>query len=195
MVDVLTELKLLDRSEIVWSAHSQQHTHSHSHTQRTTNEQHSVPPSPSSSLNDDPCLFLLVCSCFVWMWWCVRAGDTVNTILSGPACDESSISAIGQQPQHNAAHARVHESSYPSAHPIRFLCCSDAVAHFRSLVCLCVVVVALLSFDILQTKLDLLRDSHPFFLQVIHQLQAHRMEIIIMSVLFAAASKHSAQRW
>jgi uncharacterized Rmd1/YagE family protein len=37
-------------------------------------------------------------------------------------------------------------------------------------------------FDILQTKLDLLKDSHPFFLQVIHQLQSHRMEIIIMSV-------------
>ena len=35
-------------------------------------------------------------------------------------------------------------------------------------------------FDILQTKLDLLRDSHPFFLQVVHQLQSHRMEIIII---------------
>jgi len=38
-------------------------------------------------------------------------------------------------------------------------------------------------FDILQTKLDLLRDSHPFFLQVIHALQGHRMEIIIIALI------------
>jgi len=38
-------------------------------------------------------------------------------------------------------------------------------------------------FDILQTKLDLLRDSHPFFLQVIHTHQSHRMEIIIIALI------------
>lgn len=38
-------------------------------------------------------------------------------------------------------------------------------------------------WEALQTKLDLLRDSHPFFLQVVHQMQSHRMEIIIIVLI------------
>lgn len=38
-------------------------------------------------------------------------------------------------------------------------------------------------WEALQTKLDLLRDSHPFFLQVIHTMQSHRMEIIIILLI------------
>ncbi len=38
-------------------------------------------------------------------------------------------------------------------------------------------------FEILSTKLDVLKESHPFFLQVIHQGQSHRMEVIIIALI------------
>jgi uncharacterized Rmd1/YagE family protein len=38
-------------------------------------------------------------------------------------------------------------------------------------------------WEALQIKLDLLRDSHPFFLSVIHQIQGHRMELIIIALI------------
>ena len=130
MVDVLTELKLLDRSEIVWSVE-----------QRRDMDQ-----GAASGSND--------------------RGHSAARRLACYATDIRGLAAVRcvfvcARSRSSRGHGE-YDSLWQGLR--REFDLSDR-------------------FDILQTKLDLLRDSHPFFLQVIHALQGHRMEIIIIALI------------